>query len=93
MPARKENSPPSCAATTTLRTVTTSAFSSARAVAVGVRTHQPAGAQQHPAEVTGDHHDQIRQAAVLQHLQCRGPGRFGRLAIVGVAFPIPSRSR
>ena len=28
-------------------------------------------------------------AAVLQHLQCRGPGRFGRLAIVGVAFPIP----
>ena len=25
---------------------------------------------------------------MLQHLQCRGPGRFGRLAIVGVAFPI-----
>ena len=50
--------------------------------------HAPARAQQHAAEVAGDHHDQVGQTAVLQYLQRRGARRFGRFAVVGIALPV-----
>ena len=54
----------------------------------GVGADEAARTQQHPAKVPGHDHDEVGQAAVLQHFQRRGPGGLGRLAVVGVALPV-----
>src|SRR5690606_37673453 len=53
-------------------------------------------AQQHTAEVPGDHRDHVRHLVAAQHLQHRDPGRAGGLAVIaGLLHPavLPDHER
>ena len=54
-----------------------------------IRAHQPARAQQHPAEIAGHHHGAIGQPGFLQHIQYRNAGGALRFAVVRIAAHLP----
>src|SRR5690606_40293219 len=61
-----------------------------------VGAHQTTRAQQHTAEVPGDHRDHVRHLVAAQHLQHRDPGRAGGLAVIaGLLHPavVPDHER
>ena len=50
-----------------------------------ISTHEPARAEQDPAEIPCDHHGDVGQARMLDSLERRHACRFLGLAVVGVA--------
>lgn len=50
---------------------------------VGVRPHQPAGAELDAAEVANDHGDHVGEAGADEDVEHRAAGRAGGLAVVG----------
>ena len=52
---------------------------------MGIGAHQPAAAQQNPAEIAGHHHRAVGQILLTQHIQHRHTGSALRLPIIGKA--------
>ena len=62
------------------------------AYGVPVGPHQAAGAEQHPAEPAGHHHDHVGDLAAAEHLQHRRTRGAGRLAVVAGALHVTGRA-
>ena len=61
------------------------------AYGVSVGPHQAAGAEQHPAEPAGHHHDDVGDLAAAEHLEHRRARGAGRLTVVAGALHVAGR--